>query len=793
MDASGDSPRDGATTRPLSVIPLAPASPWYGPAISLPLVWATPFALMFVFLGSSGMSRVIGCLVIAAVAGAVIAGLLKQRRGARIELWPDHMRIHQPALLRAPLDIPREQVRAVTFDNRRGIHRFAVLNDFVWGAQDFTHSRTGWLFESGKESILPYLGPQHATPNTAIVVETALSPVPRHRRLTRLNESNLFPGVSRPTHGFFARARRPSAARHALDGWTQIRDLVDADVTHLLNVPPEAPVQHAAEPTNPYGIVDPSRGARLGRHLNSAAEDVDRFLTIFPCVAFATILAGVPLVMLMLMAITWWSTAWPILVCVLLYVAIIAGRALVPRGLGITPIGVPLPSSTYPRVTALVREAADIAEGTMVDEIRVTLMWDVAVRVINRRRILFIGVPLMGALDQRTLTGRIAREFLRHDMEPASAQGPDGYLPRVMNQLELSQIGANRLNPNRWIARGAVHLVSLTVRAAAWRPARRLKARVVAADATVADAVGADAFTDDLMTFAPLGDAFDVFMNQWYLPALQSGYAPPLTDGFRRFVAQPAVATSVAEMVPRVIRDDASHESRQYLPLYRRITALDTPRSAREIPVGLWTDEPTVDLLPDLDLIESTLIEDLYLLDEVRPTPLAWEDLIERVWAPQWHAALVPFRSKLCWFVVEDLVYLAKDPVFLASLLGADDTTVLPTQTTRSGADNVLGCLLAVALVQAGVRVTVEPGGEVIAIAGERELDVFAVTGALGRRTITAVGWRRRCAEMDIARVRVAPVPPPTHVGPGSGLPHGADGGQDGTATDMVHQATVPA
>ncbi len=784
----------------MSVIPLVPAPSWYGPAIALPLAYATPIALMVVLLASSGRSRVIGCLVIAAVMGVVIAGMRRRRREARIELWPDQLRLYQPALLGEPLRIPRREIRAITFDQGKPTaeheriegdarHRFAVLNDFVWGEEDFTQAPVGWLFRSGDDSILPLLGPPQRTPNTAIVVESPLTPVPRHRRLTRLNESSRFPGVSQPAHGFLAIVRRPADAMRALDEWATVRNLVNADVAHLLSVPEAAPADPASEETNPYGVVRPSRGARLGRRLTSGADDVGRFLVIAPLVAVAAVIAGLILTILMLVALTWWSYAWPVLGCIALYVAITGGQALVPpERTEVTAIGVPLAPSTHPRVIALVREAADVADAPMVHEVRMALTWDVAVRVIDRRRILFIGLPLTASFDQRTLTGIIAREILRHDLEPPLTPRPDGYHERLVRKLQVTHDDANRVD--RWIARRAVGLVTQTIRLATWRPPGRQVARALAADARVAEAVGADALIDGLTRFGPLGSAFDLFMTRWYLPAFWAGYVPPLTDGLRRFLAQPQITRSVTEAVPRVIRDDASRESRHHLPLHLRVVALDAAWPTIGVATGLWTDEPTPDLFPDIDLIEAALTEDLYQGDDRPPRPMAWEDLVEKVWAPAWRKALEPFRMSLCWYVVEDLGLLAEDPLLIAMLLGAADTTVIPAQDARSGASMTLGCLLALALIEAGVRVSVEPGGDVTAAVGDQTLEVFEVTDALVNRTITASEWRRRCADMDIARVRLtAALPLRSDVPTRPPGPPGAGGEVRGAGT---HESVSP-
>lgn len=357
------------------------------------------------------------------------------------------------------------------------------------------------------------------------------------------------------------------------------------------------------------------------------------------------------------------------------------------------------------------------------------------------RPVMGLGLPLMSRLSVSEFRGVLAHEF-GHYCGGDTRLGPWVYKTRAAigrTLQNLAETSSALQKPFVWYGNmflRVTHAIS--------------RAQELAADALAARIVGAPAMARGLTAVHGAGQTFAHYWSGEAVPVLSAGFLPSLTDGFRRFLDEKPVAEAVARSVAEEMAEGKADPYDTHPPLRERIAALGgLPRG--DAPAG----EPSaLTLLDDVPSLERRLLATMAGDDAVaKLKPVAWEEAGDRVFLPQWRAAVQKHARGLGGLTPASLPQRAKPPRELArTILGLNARVPVPDERVQEAA-GVLGCALAVALHAGGHALRCVPGAPITFHAGERQVEPFGVLAALADGRLSATEWQATCEAFGIAEV----------------------------------------
>lgn len=424
--------------------------------------------------------------------------------------------------------------------------------------------------------------------------------------------------------------------------------------------------------------------------------------------------------------------------------AILIAISIIPRPSRFAPPGPLLNPAGQPRLFATLDEVARAVGEPMPAEVYLTPEVNAGVLQRGRRRVMVIGLPLMQIMTVSQMRAVLAHEF-GHYHGGDTKLGPWVYRTRETIERTLrtvSRQGALLQLPFLWYGR-----LFLRVSQGVSRQ------QEFAADQLAARTVGAKPMIDGLRNLARGSIAFDAYWRQEVVPLVEAGFQPPVAEGFTRFMAEPAIMKDVAAAAAKRLAEARTDPYDSHPPDAERIAALDA------LPAGPdYTDEPAAVMLVDgVDLIESVL-----LLGVLKPglqlRSISWADtgtvallpgLRERV---RRQAGLVG-NYTIGW-LPELLNYADRLGMSEAKAAGA---SVGPEQARSLGV-GLAGAALANALAQNGWTAESLPGRPIVMRHGDATVEPFAEVNRLARGEVDVDSWQRRCWELGIRDLGLAPV-----------------------------------
>jgi Zn-dependent protease with chaperone function len=420
--------------------------------------------------------------------------------------------------------------------------------------------------------------------------------------------------------------------------------------------------------------------------------------------------------------------------------------SILPRIDRFTAPGPPLTREDQPRLFAALDDVARAAEQAMPRE--VYLVPDMNAWVAQRggimgvgsRRVMGVGLPLLQTLTVSQMRAVLAHEF-GHYHGGDTALGPWIYKTRaaIGRTLHgLSQHTPLLMKPFEWYGKAFLRVTHAISRR-----------QELAADALSARVSGTATTIGALKATHGAGMAFEPYWHAEVMPTIQRGFRPPLADGFRHFVAAPAIATGVAAALETEIAEGKVDPYDTHPPLRERIRALEAAPVRKE--ATAVDSSFAISLLDDVASLELVLINSI-VRDEYRDklAPLTWEDAGERVWVPVWREQARAYADRLVGITPNMLPSLAQDRAGLAVKLrlvrdrGAADDTVMHESA------HALGTAMAVALHARGFTARAMPGYTVRMERGDVSIAPFTALGDLASGEMTAEEWRDRCDRAGI-------------------------------------------
>jgi heat shock protein HtpX len=253
---------------------------------------------------------------------------------------------------------------------------------------------------------------------------------------------------------------------------------------------------------------------------------------------------------------------------------------ILPRIDRFTAPGPPLSREHQPRLFAALDDVARSAEQAMPRE--VYLVPDMNAWVAQRggimglgsRRVMGLGLPLLQTLTVSQMRAVLAHEF-GHYHGGDTALGPWIYKTRaaIGRTLHgLSQHTPFLMKPFEWYGKAFLRITHAISRR-----------QELAADALSARVSGTTTTIDALKATHGAGMAFEPYWHTEVVPTIQRGFRPPLADGFRHFVAAPAIASGVTAVLETEIAEGKVDPYDTHPPLRERIRALEAAPVTKEV------------------------------------------------------------------------------------------------------------------------------------------------------------------------------------------------------------------
>lgn len=419
--------------------------------------------------------------------------------------------------------------------------------------------------------------------------------------------------------------------------------------------------------------------------------------------------------------------------------------SVVPRPDSFEPPGPRLTRKRHPRLfEVLERLAAEVREPMPAE---VYLVPDVNAFVTSRgglmgfgsRRVMGVGLPLMQLLTVEEMKGVLAHE-LGHFKGGDVALGPWIYKTRGAIGRTIETFGESVLQyPFK-----AYGYMFLAITSAVSRR------QELNADALAASVVGPRAFAEGLKKSHGGAPAFDAFMNLEYLPALSSGFRPPLAAGFGMFLRADAVSKAVNEGVRSELRQGKGSIYDTHPPLKERLASLEAAPPREKGP----RSPAAVTLLDDVEDLEQELLSMLFGAKARTLSAVAWVELGDKALVPRWREGLQEAGKKLAGVTpatLPDRLERLQDLVERKQ----DGGPPLGREEARERAQGVISTALAVALADKGWRISAAPGEPVLARQGERTLEPGKLVEQLVKGELAPDAWRRTWAEVGLEHVEL--------------------------------------
>lgn len=366
---------------------------------------------------------------------------------------------------------------------------------------------------------------------------------------------------------------------------------------------------------------------------------------------------------------------------------------------------------------------------------------------IGSRRVMGIGLPLLHLVTVDELRAILAHEF-GHFHGGDTLLGPWIYKTRNAIIRTVVSLGQSALRIPFEMYANLFLRVTNTVSRQQEFSADRLAARTVGAQATI----------QGLQKVHSYGPAFQAYLQQEFTPLLNSGYLPPMLQGFERFLKSQRVTDLIASSEKEQMRVDRTDPYDTHPSLKLRVEAL------QNLPPGSSHDNRPASILLNHSVdMEVPLLKAILTEPEKLKTfqEITWEDALEKVYLPTWEKSAAQYAG-----VLKDLTPgqfpKAAQEVERWFTLAARAGKLLPPGITPQQispqdklqfVNNIIGAALVTVLRTHGWQARSLPGDNVTLHKDEHGFEPFAVFYRLANIQLSTEVWRQQCEEFGIADI----------------------------------------
>jgi hypothetical protein len=247
----------------------------------------------------------------------------------------------------------------------------------------------------------------------------------------------------------------------------------------------------------------------------------------------------------------------------------------------------------------------------------------------------------------------------------------------------------------------------------------------LAADALAARAVGAQPLTSGLKRTHAAALAYDLYWQEDVLPALGSGWRPPLAAGFAQFLGAKRARSIMDKSVAHELEQGKADPYDTHPPLRERVEAL------AGLPAHVSTSaddaKPAVELLDGLAGLEQALVE--FLANDKSAAqalkPIAWPEVAGRIYVPAWRENAAQIAPGLKGCTLAMLPATREFRIELGRLAAGEHAAqAAPDDLVRFGASR-LASVVTLGLIELGFALDTTPGEHVTLVRGEHALCPF--------------------------------------------------------------------
>lgn len=433
--------------------------------------------------------------------------------------------------------------------------------------------------------------------------------------------------------------------------------------------------------------------------------------------------------------------------------AVIILWAIFPR---IDEFKAPGPRITRKKYPALFEQIDSVARATGQTMPRdVYLIHDVNAFVTERggmmgigsRRVMGIGLPLLHLVTVDELRAILAHEF-GHFHGGDTMLGPWIYKTRNAIVRTVISLGNSALRIPFELYANLFLRITNTVSRQQEFSADRLAARTVGAQATL----------QGLQKVHSYGPAFQAYFQQEFAPVLNSGYLPPMIQGFERFLKSPRVTELISRSEKEQLRVDNTDPYDTHPSLKQRVEAL------QGLPPGSSQDSrPASVLLQGAPDMETHLLQ-VVTSDPARVKMLReinWDEVLEKVYLPRWAESAALYAGILKDLTPVQLPKAAREVERWFTLAARAGKLlppgITPQQIVRENqlqlVNNVIGSALVMVLQEHGWQARNLPRENIILHKDGHVIEPFTVFHNLASLELATEAWKQQCEELGIADI----------------------------------------
>lgn len=357
---------------------------------------------------------------------------------------------------------------------------------------------------------------------------------------------------------------------------------------------------------------------------------------------------------------------------------------------------------------------------------------------IGSRRVMALGLPLMQVLTVDQLCAVLAHEF-GHYHGGDTSLGPWIQKTRMGILRTIVSLG------ERWIRLPFVLYAKLFFRITN----AVSRQQEFAADALAARVVGPQALIEGLKQIRRAGAAFGLFWQNEYAPALRYQVRPPLGSGFSAFLMHRQIAAGVESTLQEELTTPKADPYDSHPPLLQRCAALAEFESA-----GRDGDSRlAIELLNNVPDLERGLLDIAVSPNLKKARLVAWAQVPELVWLPNWRAEVSRQTRALQGATVRDIASLYREPQTMARQLVFSPGYLPDNEQRNREARRVVGIALAVALVSAGWRMRGDLGDPITCTREAETIEPFSLLAKLESVELTPEAWQEYCERLGISSI----------------------------------------
>jgi hypothetical protein len=253
--------------------------------------------------------------------------------------------------------------------------------------------------------------------------------------------------------------------------------------------------------------------------------------------------------------------------------------------------------------------------------------------------------------------------------------------------------------------------------------------------------------------------AYAYYINTDVMPVVQSGFLPPVNEGFERFLADPDMSKFIHDHVAKSSIGAEAGEYDSHPPLPERIAALERLKYK----VAENARDAKATMIKDADRQMRALLEHTWGRENVvKLKSIQWEDVGQRVFAEIWQATAKEYSTWLGALTADqipaDKKWFIARGYDLAKRHNADDAGA---EQKIDWAILVLTRAIGAAMLRNGWTAETGPGRPLLLHRGDTVFEPRKLLYELVEGKLSVDNWKSTCAQMGLTGVPLAVVAEP--------------------------------